>query len=84
MTLACVGEVTVTLVTLALAEAARPDPACDLMTDANADPSWSRAIRLATGVFALKNAAQLAAIVFSAAEFPVAAAEVECWPERRC
>ncbi len=47
------------------------------MTDANAVPSCSRAIRLLVGVLALKNATQLAAIDFCAAEFPVAAAEVE-------
>ena len=48
--------------TFAVAEAARPLPACDLMIVANFWPSCSRATRLATGVFALKNVVQLAAI----------------------
>jgi hypothetical protein len=58
----------VTLVTLAVAEAARPEPAWDLMMDWNVCPSWSRLTRLATGVFALKNVAQFAAIVDAAPE----------------
>ena len=62
------GETSVTFVTLAVAEAARPEPACDLITDANVCPSCSRLIRLATGVFALKNAAQFFAIVAVAPE----------------
>ncbi|HEX3491345.1 MAG TPA: hypothetical protein VHU92_18500 [Streptosporangiaceae bacterium] len=41
------------------------------MTEANIEPSCSRAIRLLVGVLALKNAVQLAAIVFCAPEFPV-------------
>ena len=68
------GEISVTLVTLAVAEAARPDPAWDLMTEANVCPSWSRLMRVATGVFALKNAAQFFAIVAVAPEL---AAEVD-------
>gem|GEM_PF-142266 len=68
------GETSVTFVTLAVAEAARPEPAWDLITDANVGPSWSRLIRWATGVFALKNAAQFFAIVAVAPEL---AAEVD-------
>jgi len=71
--LACVGETTVTFVTLAVAEAARPEPAWDLITVANVCPSWSRLTRLVTGVFALKNASQFFVIV---AVVPELAAEV--------
>ena len=62
VTLACDGETTVTLVTFAVAEEARPEPAWDLMTDANVCPSWRRLTRLATGVLGLKNASQFAVI----------------------
>src|SRR5258708_30834943 len=65
----------VTLVTLAVAEAARREPAWDLMMDWNACPSWSRLTRLATGVFALKNVAQFAAIVDAAPELLAGLAE---------
>src|SRR6266436_9291281 len=65
----------VTLVTLAVAEAARPPPAWDLMMDWNVCPFWSRLTRLATGVFALKNVAQLAAIVDAAPELLAGLAE---------
>ena len=41
---------------------ASPEPARGLMTGANASLSCSRLIRLATGVVALENAVQLAAI----------------------
>src|ERR1022692_3560490 len=42
------------------------------MTEAKTWPSWSRLIRVATGVFGLKNSVQLAAMSF-AAELPAAA-----------
>src|SRR3984957_3527578 len=67
-TVACVGEVTVTLVTLADASAARPPPACDWMIEAKSWPSSRRLMRWATGVLALKKALQLAAMVPAAAE----------------
>jgi hypothetical protein len=70
--LACVADSTVTLVTFALAVAASPPAACDWMTEAKTWPSWSRLIRVATGVFGLKNSVQLAAMSF-AAELPAAA-----------
>src|SRR5215469_6023794 len=49
------------------------------MTEANCDPSWSNAMRLLSGVLALKNASQLVVIVATAAALPgdvVAAGEV--------
>ena len=61
--------------TLAVAEAARPEPAWDLMMDWKVCPSWSRLTRLATGVFALKNVAQFAAIVDAAPELLTGLAE---------
>lgn len=67
-TWACEDVITVTFVTCAEAEDARLDPAWDLMMDANVDPSCSRATRRVTGVFALKNATQFAAITFWSAE----------------
>jgi hypothetical protein len=48
-----------------------------LITDANVEPSWSSATRLASGVLALKKAVQLAAIVLLAADPPAADAEDE-------
>jgi putative membrane protein len=66
----------VTLVTLAVAVAARPEPAWALMTEANVCPSWRRLIRLATGVFALKNASQFFAIMEAAPELATGLAEV--------
>ena len=60
MTLACVGDTSVTLVTFADAADARLEPAWDVMTAANSCPSCSRLIRLAAGVFGLKKAVQLA------------------------
>lgn len=56
-----------TLTTLAEAEAARPDPACLLMMDANCEPSCSRLTRLATDVLFEKNAVQFAVIAAFAA-----------------
>ena len=76
MTLACLDEVMTTLLTFALAVAARPDPACALMTDANVDPFCSRATRCATGVLALKNFSQLAVIVAAAEPLAAALADV--------
>ena len=58
-----------------VAEAARPEPAWDLMMDWNVCPSWSRLTRLATGVLALKNVAQFAAIVDAAPELLAGLAE---------
>jgi hypothetical protein len=46
-----------------------------LMMDWNVCPSWSRLTRLATGVFALKNVAQFAAIVDAAPELLAGLAE---------
>jgi len=66
--------ITVTLVTCAVACEARPEPAWDLMIEEKSDPSCSRPTRVATGVFALKKAAQLAAITFAS---PVAADGVD-------
>ncbi len=60
--------ITVTLVTCAVACEARPEPAWDLMIEEKSDPSCSRPTRVATGVFALKKAAQLAAITFASPE----------------
>lgn len=54
----------VTLETCAVASAARPEPAWDLMIEENVDPSCSRLTRFATGVFALKKASQLVVISF--------------------
>ena len=71
--MACVGEVTVTLVTFADAAAARPPPACDLMMVAKSWPSCSRLIRFATGVLASKKAVQLAAMALAAAELAAGA-----------
>src|SRR5215472_13656553 len=48
--------------TFALASSASGEPACALIIGANSDPFCSSAIRRATGVFALKNATQLAVI----------------------
>ena len=73
--MACVEETIVTLVTLALAEAARPEPAWDLILDWNVCPSWSKLTRLATGVFALKNASQFFAMVAEAPELLAGLAE---------
>jgi hypothetical protein len=61
-TVAWVGEVTVTLVTLAVASDARLEPDWLLMTDANVGPSWSSVTRLLSGVLALKKASQFAVI----------------------
>jgi hypothetical protein len=69
VTLAWVAEVTVTFVTLALAEDAPGKLAEDRIFEANADPFCSRLIRLANGVFGLKNATQL--VVISATAFPL-------------
>jgi hypothetical protein len=66
VTSAWVGEVTVTLVTLAVACEARLLPAWALMTDAKVDPCWSRLIRFATGVCGLKKASQFVVIALSA------------------
>jgi hypothetical protein len=71
VTVACVGDVTTTFVTFAVAEAARPEPACALMIEAKVGPSCSKLIRVAVGVFALKKAVQLA-VIFWAAAPPVA------------
>jgi len=65
-TVAWVGEVTVTLVTLAVASDARLEPDWLLIPDANVGPSWSSVTRLLSGVLALKKASQfevIAAIV---------------------
>ena len=64
---------TVTFVTLALAEDAPGKPADAWMFEANADPFWSRLTRLAIGVFGLKNAIQLA--VISATALPAVEGE---------
>jgi hypothetical protein len=69
--LACVGDVTTTFVTFAVAVAARPEPAWALMIEAKVAPSCSKLIRVAVGVFALKKAVQLAVIFWTAA-LPVA------------
>ena len=64
--------------TLAVARAARPEPAWLWMIDWNCDPSCSRLTRLLTGVLALKNASQLvvtAAVVAAGAKVEVAGAE---------
>ena len=76
MTLAWVDEVTVTLVTLAVAEEARLDPAWARMTEAKTCPFCSRAIRWATGVFGLKNFSQLAVIRVAADPLGAALADV--------
>jgi hypothetical protein len=58
----------VTLLTCADASDARLDLACELMTDANCDPSWSRLTRLETAVFGLKKAVQFVVMSFWSAE----------------
>lgn len=63
--------ITVTFATFAVAVAARPEPAWDLMIEANVDPSCSRLTRFATGVFALKKASQFAVICCSSADVEV-------------
>ena len=75
VTLAWVAEVTVTFVTLALAEDAPGKLAEAWIWEANFSPFWSRLIRLAIGVFGLKNAIQLAVICATA--FPLEAVEGE-------
>ena len=70
----------VTFVTLALAEDAPGNLAEDWMAEANACPFWIRLIRLAIGVFGLKNAIQLAVISATALP-PVADAEGEAVDE---
>jgi len=72
--------VSVTFVTLALAEDAPGNLAEDWMAEANACPFWIRLIRLAIGVFGLKNAIQLAVISATALP-PVADAEGEAVDE---
>jgi hypothetical protein len=68
--LAWVGDSIVTLLTFEVAELARAELACVLMTVANTWPFCSSVIRLATGVLALKNAAQLASMAACSAELP--------------
>ena len=77
MTLACVGEVTVTLDTVDDAEEARGfELDCELMTGANVWPFCRRLILLAAGVLALKKATQFALISATAAdELPLAEAD---------
>ena len=64
------------MVTFEVAEAARPEPAWDLMTEENVCPSWRRLTRLVTGVFGLKNASQLAVIAAVAPELLTGLADV--------
>ena len=75
--MAWVGDSTVTFITFALAELARPEPACVLMIVANTWPFCSSVIRFATGVLPLKNATQLASIADCAAEPPVEPVDVD-------
>ena len=60
VTVALVGEVTLTAVTLADADFARPDPAWASITPANFCPFCSREIFFAAEVVPLKNVSQFA------------------------
>jgi hypothetical protein len=68
-----VGEVTVTLVTVAPSPLTRWDR--PLMATANAAPFCSSATRCEVGVLALKNFSQFAVICATAAALPVAAGD---------
>jgi hypothetical protein len=70
VTVASVGEVTLTAVTLADADFARPDPAWASITAANSCPFCSREIFFAAEVVPLKNASQFALIWAAALESP--------------
>jgi hypothetical protein len=65
VTLACVADISVTLVTFADAWAARLELAWDLMVAAKRSPSCSRLVRRATGVLGLKKAVQFASMADS-------------------
>lgn len=77
MTLACVADTSFTFVTFADACDARPEPAWELMIEANCDPSCSRLTRLGTGVFASKKAVQFVATASLAAAPAAAAVEAD-------
>ena len=70
VTVALVGEVTLTAVTLADADFARPDRAWASITAANFCPFCSREIFFAAEVVPLKNASQFALIWAAALESP--------------
>ncbi len=70
VTVASVGEVTLTAVTLADADFARPDRAWASITAANFCPFCSREIFFAAEVVPLKNASQFALIWAAALESP--------------
>ena len=71
LTVAFVGDVTVTDWTEADAVWASAEPAMDLMTDANFWPSCTRLSFVAAGVFPLKNVSQFFLIVAMVAAEPV-------------
>ena len=73
LTMAVVGEVTVTLVTVAPSPLTRWDR--PLMAPANALPFWSSATRCEVGVLALKNFSQFALISAAAAALSEAGAD---------
>jgi len=70
VTVALAGEVTLTAVTLADADFARPDRAWTSITPANFCPFCSREIFFAAEVVPLKNASQFALIWAAALESP--------------
>jgi hypothetical protein len=69
--LACVGDSTVTALTLEVAEEASVEDAWAWMIEANVEPFCSRLTRFGTGVLGLKKATQLALICAAADALPL-------------